>query len=374
MLAEKRSFQRFLFVYVFSSLLLLGFGVWFYYQMSYQHIAQNNINSLKSDIENFIKTNHKNHFIKTGIPPQYNNKKIAIYIDKKFKTGFFKPVGIDFSKEYFIKNEDIYYLHKEHKRWGDVYFITSKNISSAIKNLQKNIIYFMLVSGLFIIAVSFVLGKIFLEPMRLALKNIEDFITDATHEINTPLSNILINIELSKELEPKCAKSEEFKKIENSALRISKLFEDLSFVNLQHKKKQHVEKIAFDQLLKKQIGFFATFIKNKNLHIEMQIEQKELKIDKEDGIRLVDNLLSNAIKYSPLHATITIKLNENYLEIINAGSIKAKEKVIKKFERENKSEGGFGLGLYIVQKICVNYNLRLEIKNHKQKVSVKVFF
>jgi len=50
------------------------------------------------------------------------------------------------------------------------------------------------------------------------LKQQDKFIKNAIHEINTPLSNILINIELIKELHPSVNKLEEFKKILHSKI------------------------------------------------------------------------------------------------------------------------------------------------------------
>ncbi len=373
MLGEKKSFRRFLSVYIISSLFLLGAGSYMYYKMSYQLILNNKVSQMKKEIDIFIMNNKKSRFLKTNTQPHYLDIPMSVYINQEYKVGNFQLQDIDFKKEVITKDSTLYYIHKEHKKWAELYFITYKSIKDDVQDLIQNIIIFFLFSTLFIIAIAFVLGKIFLKPMKDTLVSLENFIADATHEINTPISNILINIELLKELYPNCGNTDEFKKIENSAFRISKIFKDLSFLRLEHQAIKKVEELPIDQLLNERIDFFMTFIKNKNLTLNRNIHPLKLTIDKEDAIRLIDNLLSNAIKYSPENATIQIRINQ-YFEVINEGEIADKAKVLEKFVRDNINEGGFGLGLYIVQKICKNYNYKFTISSSNAKVSSKIDF
>ena len=373
MLNEKKSFRRFLLIYISSSLLLLSVGTFLYYKMSYQLIITNGTTQIKKNIDTFIQKNKKSAFLFSGAIPEYDKTPIAIYVDKKLQIGSFTPKNIDLSKEYFIDNEQLYYLLKEHKMWGDILFLSYIDISKERKELLLSIILFSTLSTLFIVFISFVLGRAFLRPMKETIESLEDFIADATHEINTPLSNILINIELAQEIYPLCKRSEEFQKIESSAFRISKLFQDLTYVRLEHQKRVDIENIALKELIEERIEFFATFIKNKSLHLELSLKDKEIQASKEDIIRLIDNLLSNAIKYSPSGTTLEIKLHKT-LEIINDGEIKNSSKVVEKFVRENKNEGGFGLGLYIVKKICKSYNYKFQITSQHGRVKSCVSF
>ncbi len=373
MLSEKESFRRFLLVYILSTLLLLSIGTYLYYKMSYNAIIDNTLTQMKSNINTFIKTNQKNHFLRSNVEPDYLGLPIAVYTDKRYKTGNITPKNIDFSTEVFQKESKLFYIHKEHKRWGEIYFITYKNIEQEIQILIQNVMIFFLFSTIFIVFISYILGKIFLKPMRETIELLESFIADATHEINTPISNILMNIELSKELYPKFANTQECKKVENSAFRISKIFKDLSYVKLKHKEIKHLEHVSVDRVLKARIDFFQSFLKNKNLSLHTEIKVLSISIDKEDLIRLIDNLLSNAIKYAPPGTEIKIKLT-NCLEIVNIGKINKESKVIKKFFRENSSEGGFGIGLYIVDKISKYYNFDFTLETLALKVHAKVCF
>ena len=61
----------------------------------------------------------------------------------------------------------------------------------------------------------------FLKPMRDTLNSLENFIRDATHEMNTPISVILTNIEM---LKMKNTDFKELRRIEFSAKRLEKIF------------------------------------------------------------------------------------------------------------------------------------------------------
>jgi len=97
-------------------------------------------------------------------------------------------------------------------------------------------------------------------------------------------------------------------------------------------------------------------------------------IDENDAIRLIDNLLSNAIKYNKKKGLLTITLGTNHLSIEDSGIGMSKEeieKVFKRFERANKSEGGFGIGMDIVNQIISFYKLKIDIQS-KPRVGTKV--
>ena len=374
MLVEKKPFRRFLSVYIVSSLFLLAVGTWLYYQMSYQLILKSSITQMKKEIDIFIKTNQQNRFLHTGSMPDYLGLPIAIYKDKQYVSGTFKLKKNELDKEYFRDKDRFYYIHKEHKKWGQIYFATYCDVGKDIDTLIFNILIFFTLSTFFIVGVAYVLGKIFLKPMKDAIESLEDFITDATHEINTPISNILINIELAEELYPSFKESEEFKKIKNSAFRVSKIFKNLSFVKLEPQGEKELENLQVDNLLSERLDFFQTLIENKNLTIKKEIKSFTVSMNKEDLIRLIDNLLSNAIKYTPKSGIVRLELTSKYLQVTNDGEIQNEKRVLKKFVRDNKNEGGFGLGLYIVQKICDTYSFEFKFTSFGKKVYSKVLF
>jgi len=371
LLAEKKALKRFLLIYVISTLFLVFIGEFFYYKLAYKNIIDSEINKIDTEVKLFLNKNrgklrrvlqNKNITLPDGI-------KFAIYKDKKLIYSNLPTSKIEFNKKYWIDDCKIYYRYEMIKRWGRVDVIASKPLDkNKINDLKRSLLIFTFFILIFITLISYFLGKIFLAPLKNAIKNLEDFIRDSTHEMNTPISVILTNIELLKEK----YNQKSIKRIENAAVRLNKIFNDLKFLKLNHKRK--IVRINLKNFVKERLKIFETQIENKQLKIVCNCEELILKIDKEDLTRLIDNLLSNAIKYAPANSVIEIEIKNNKFCILNSGYIKNPEIVKEKFVRENKSEGGFGLGLFIVNKICNIYGFKLEIKNKNSKVNACLYF
>jgi two-component system OmpR family sensor kinase len=356
-LAEKKALKRFLLIYILSTTLLIAIGEYFYFELAKKNIIQKEKLILKNKIITFLNQNpfliRAIRFHQFKIP---KNTKILIY----------------FNNQLIYSNSPILDLKVEHieiKRWGEIKIITTEKFpKEKLNEIIKKLIIFNIFFIAFLTIISIFLGKIFLDPLKKAIENLENFIKDATHEMNTPISVILTNIELLKE------ESKPIKRIKNATLRLNKIFEDLKYVRLHHKRKKTPIPIELQNFLQERIKLFENIIENKKLTLNILATQTTLTIDKEDLTRLFDNLLSNAFKYAPKNSTIKITLNKNSFCIENQGEIKNTQKLTQKFYRENSSEGGFGLGLYIVKKIVDEYNFKLTIKSQNQKVKICIIF
>jgi len=256
----------------------------------------------------------------------------------------------------------------EMKRLRNFKVIACKTFPDELANIKKMLIIYNILALIFIMIIAYFLAKLFIKPMKKEIKNLESFIRDVTHEIQTPIAIINSNIEI---LEMQNIDNKNLKRIKNASNRLSKIFDDLKYLRFREK---NIQEIDVQNLLKERINFFITQIENKNLKLNLSLEKVILKIDKEDLTKFIDNLLSNAIKYSPKNSIIKITLTNNYLEVENKGEIKNIDKITQKFYRENESEGGFGLGLYIIKSICEYYKFKLQISSKTQKVSIKIIF
>ncbi|GAB6045130.1 copper-sensing histidine kinase CrdS [Caminibacter profundus] len=372
MLAEKKALRRFLLIYIISTILLVGIGEWFYYKFSYKNIIESEIKSIETEIKFFLEQN-RGMIIKI-INSEFTystNLKIAIYKNKKLIYSNFHPKKVYFDKKFWIEDNHIYYRYEMIKMWGRIDIVAQKLLNKEkFDSLHRALLIFNIFFLFFLIFISFWLGRVFLAPMKEVIKSLEDFIRDSTHEMNTPISVILTNIEIIKEKPNKKA----IKRIENASMRLSKIFEDLKYIRLYHKKKKELKKIDLKELISRRILVFETQIENKNLKVVKNCENFEVVFDEEDLIRIIDNLLSNAIKYAPNNSTIEIKLKKGKFCIKNIGEIKNIENITKKFVREERSEGGFGLGLYIVKKIADEYKIKFEIRNIDKKVETCLYF
>jgi two-component system OmpR family sensor kinase len=95
-----------------------------------------------------------------------------------------------------------------------------------------------------------------------------------------------------------------------------------------------------------------------------------LQIDRNDAIRLVDNLISNAIKYNRSKGILHVVLTEKQFSVKDTGiGIRSKDlqTILQRFKRANKSEGGFGIGLDIVNQVVNSYGFVLEVRSKESK-------
>ena len=102
--------------------------------------------------------------------------------------------------------------------------------------------------------------------------------------------------------------------------------------------------------------FFRLFFEQKKLCLKLDLNTHSLFFANKNQIsKLIDNLLSNAIKYNKKGGEIAIVLKENSLVIKDSGCGISKENLMHIFERYarfNEDQGGFGIGLSLVKKIC----------------------
>jgi len=209
------------------------------------------------------------------------------------------------------------------------------------------------------------------------LKYQDKFVKNAIHEIYTPLTVILMNIELYN---LKYEKNSYLTKIEAGAKVLENIYGDLGYVvkkdRLIHKK----EMINFSKFLNDRIEYFGDVAKGNELKIEAKIEGVIFVFFSEIQLqRLCDNNISNAIKYSYPNEVIKIKLfiekNSIVLEIYNIGDIiQDASKLFDRFYREDKARGGFGLGLNIVKEICdINY-ITIEVTSTRNTTLFRYVF
>ena len=347
MFAEKRSLFYFLLVYFLSMIIFLGVFDYLYLKnISYQ-IRQNQKSIIKQKLLSY---NLSCHFWLND----FKDLNVTIYEGNNILK---KSPQIGECIDYEIK-----------RRFRNFKIIACKVFSDKLKAIKRKLLIFNIFALIFIMLIAYFLAKLFLRPMKKEIQNLENFLRDITHEIQTPIAIINTNIEV---LEMKNVNFKEFKRIKNAAFRLSKILDDLKHLKFKQKK---LEKLNVKEILEERINFFVTQIENKNIKLKLSLEDVILRVDKEDLIKLIDNLLSNAIKYSPKNSDIEIILNDKFLEVENEGEIKNIFKITQKFYRENRSEGGFGLGLYIVKNICNYYNFKLQIFSENKKVSVKITF
>lgn len=381
--SEKKSFLRFFTIYTLLITTVLITVSIIYYNAKDEQIALQ-YKSLMQELSQLqikrLKWLH-NHFPKYNRYPRDERYNSAIY-DLEYQKIFstLQSHRIDFTKTlYFTKEYAIYVTVLSDYYLGAKYlFVEIPKNRSLVYATIKNILLYGVVAWILFLILGYYLAKLFIKPMRESIELLDNFIKDTTHEINTPISIINANIEMLENtpLPPRDIKK--IKRVKIASRTLETIYKDLKISVLSGiSRVPKSENIDMKSLLQERLEYFAMHIELKKITIELSLQECTLKADKMLIERLVDNLLSNAIKYNRVGGFIKIGLSKEALTIEDGGiGIKQENlrKIFERYRRFNRSEGGFGIGLNIVQAIAKTYNFKLHVtswENRGTKVVVQ---
>lgn len=212
---------------------------------------------------------------------------------------------------------------------------------SELHGLQKSLLWKFALLSLIAMVLSALAALYTLKPMRRSLGLLEDFIKDIIHDLNTPLTSILINLKMLE------TKNEEIDSISRSAKNIAMLHQNLD--GYLREAQMQSDKFDLRTLIEEQVDFFSPLYDY--LHWDVDVDTCVIYTDKNAFTRIVYNLLSNACKYNTSEGKIHLSMQDNILTIANTSyGVKEPSKVFERFYKE--SERGLGIGLHIVEKLC----------------------
>jgi two-component system OmpR family sensor kinase len=297
----------------------------------------------------------------------------------RFKVGFFDESHkalyseihepLQFDKSFYTSATHCYSVVKYPSDRLEVGYIILREdeLKTNLHHLRWRIIYYLIGLFLFMAIVGFFLSKLFLKPVRDKIEALDRFIEDTTHELNTPVSAILMTIQSLEGIEPK-----KHNRLKASAQRLSTMYDTLSYSLSQETELSPKEPFAMDTLLMERVETMRPLAESKYIDVCTTLSSCMLMANKENMRRVIDNILSNAIKYSNPHGKITIVLESNGMKICDEGigiSQADQEDIFKRYRRFNKERGGFGIGLSIVMDICRDNGIEVAINSKKGKGS-----
>lgn len=373
MLLRKHAMPIFLLYIITSTIFLVIFSVMFfiYAKNSLATHTRSDLNLAKKEIEFALKNGAINEIkdmefddIKARIT---EIKSGQILIDKiKNHTD----IAMGFSKidgEIYLKS--IFHTKKR----ANVYeiILKSDDFREEISELAVKFIAFTTLVMIILLVISYFIIRLSFRPLFDKINSLNSFITDATHEINTPLSVILMSIEMFKTNPKKYLNN-----IKIASLTLSGVYESLVSLNLKSSPNKF-QIISVKSLIEERIQFFSVILAKKNLQISANLEDITLDTDKFKLEKIFDNILSNAIKYCDENSVISINLNGKSLSIQNFGKTipgANQMKIYEKFTRFDKEKGGFGIGLSIVKKFADELNFKISLKSENSSTTFTLWF
>lgn len=238
----------------------------------------------------------------------------------------------------------------------------------------------------FFAVILFFSGKI-LKPVTESYEKQKRFITDAGHEIKTPLAIIKANAEV---LEMEYGESEWLEGIQAQIQRLSTLTADLVYLSRMEETDNTIPMIEFpfsDVVLETALSFQAV-AQTQDKTFLCNIPPMLSYVGNEMAIRqLVNILMDNALKYSPEQGTVslTVQKQGRQLRLIVFNTTRepvSKENLDHLFDRfyrgdssRSSKTGGYGIGLSVAKAIATTHNAKINAYTKDgQSLEISVHF
>ncbi len=238
--------------------------------------------------------------------------------------------------------------------------------------------------GLFLFFVAiFFLSKFALSPVETALARQKRFITDASHELKTPLTVIDASIEV---IEMENGESRWTENAKEQVVRLRDLCEGLvELTRLDEKTGTNTfESFDFSSVAASSALPFEAPIEAQGRRLVIETEENiTVNGDKKSLARLVTLLMDNAVKYSEGEGDIFLRLTKNagkaMLEVINPCTLEKGEhpEFFERFWRKDEARSdskGFGIGLSVAKSIAEEHRGKIFAESNGKFVRIRFIF
>lgn len=240
-------------------------------------------------------------------------------------------------------------------------FLDTTPITASYKHLFRVAICLGISGLIFFTLILFLLSNQAIKPIVEAYEKQRRFITNAGHELKTPLAIISANTEMEEMI----GKSDEWtestkEQVERLTMLINQL---ISLARMSEKDELILERVNFSDSVKRAANSFKSLIQKDGKNYDIEIEP-DLFVngEKQSLYELVNILIDNANKYCDEAGRVSVNLNKGslgrnaILQVKNSfkdGKSINYNKFFERFyrsdESHNSQKGGFGIGLSMAQ-------------------------
>jgi len=206
----------------------------------------------------------------------------------------------------------------------------------------------------------FLLSKKAVKPISESYEKQKQFITDANHELKTPLTLILANLDIA---EAELGQNEWLDDIRSEGHRMTELVGQLVALSRMDEEGQplNITEVALGELVSDTVAEFEPLAKERGKHLAASVD-KEISYPGDEALlhRLVGILMDNAIKYCDQGGEITVNLHRGRKIVliventyVAVGELEL-NRLFDRFYRADKARkftGGYGVGLSMAKAI-----------------------
>lgn len=210
------------------------------------------------------------------------------------------------------------------------------------------------------------------EQQEAAKQKLEQFVSDASHELKTPLTSMqgFTEVLLRSDLSNTEQVRQSIEQIHLQTQRMSKLTGHLlQLAHLDREEPLQLEAISLQDLIEDVYPVIETL----TTHHHIQCVHRQpliLQMDVAKMQRVLLNFIQNAVRYSEEGTTITIRTSGNVLEVLDEGDGISEEHIPYIFDRFYRTDehraratGGEGLGLAITKEIVLQHGGHIDVQS-----------
>jgi len=262
-----------------------------------------------------------------------------------------------------------------------------------VQETKERILFvlFLANGSIFILAgwFGYILAGRTLQPIKKMVDHQNRFISDASHELKTPLASLKIAFEVYLRDHKRTLKEADviIQESVDEVQKLQTLSESLLEIaeNEDGSEKLIMEKIYVESIINESMKKIRNLANKKNIEFKINIENVSLQGNKKALVSLFTILFDNAIKYGNQGSLVdvTTKVADGKLAVMvkdNGIGISTRDlpRVFDRFYRANSARsksgtGGNGLGLSIARQIALKHDGSLFVESILGKGSTFVF-
>ena len=249
------------------------------------------------------------------------------------------------------------YIYTVRKTKGNTVRVVLMENESAILHIKMILIISIVISAMSLILIYIIakqVSRVIVKPVEETFEKQKQFISDASHELKTPLAVIEANADV---LENEVGSNKWLKYIQNEIDSMNKLINELLLLaKMENNNLKNYEEFNLSEETKIITSMFESMSYENGVKINTEVQENiKFKGDKEDIEHILSTLIDNAIKHTEATKEVTVQIIKEREKIILR--VKNEGEPIPKEERDKR----YGLGLAIAKTTVQKYDGKIEI-------------